>query len=276
MLPRPANSPCEVPSVYTRRVEIDEHQVCGAPGEPPGHRASSSRRNRAPSAGSRECSQRSPSRPPGRWTAKGHRHAPVDDPLDPRGPRASRQPGCEPPLYNFAYPKCECRPQLPSRPRDGARLPGSSAEPGTFPAAFRHIGGLTPPRSDLAGSVASAQCPDFPGGFRPSFDRSAWHCRCLISERSPPSRSSPALALRVPRAHPAEKLHRPHEADTVEVWVRSRPSRRPARASGSFYREIKELNPGILGTSSQGPLPHPDPKGGTTQFAANVSVLQSR
>jgi hypothetical protein len=64
----------------------------------------------------------------------------------------------------------------------------------------------------------------------------------------------------------------------VEVWVRSRLLVADlARASGSFYREIKELNPGIL----QDQLPKGRyliriPKGRTTQFAANVALLQSR
>jgi hypothetical protein len=90
------------------------------------------------------------------------------------------------------------------------------------------------------------------------------------------------LILSEPRRYglqlPAEQLYRPHEADTVEVWVRSRLLVADlARASGSFYREIKELNPGIL----QDQLPKGRyliriPKGRTTQFAANVALLQSR
>jgi hypothetical protein len=75
-----------------------------------------------------------------------------------------------------------------------------------------------------------------------------------------------------------EQLYRPQEADTVEVWVRSRILVADlARASGSFYREIKELNPGIL----QDQLPKGRyliriPKGRTSQFGANVSLLQPR
>jgi hypothetical protein len=74
-----------------------------------------------------------------------------------------------------------------------------------------------------------------------------------------------------------EQLYRPHEVDTVEVSVRSRILVADlARASGSFYRELKELNPGIL----QDQLPKGRyliriPKGRTTQFAANVSLLQA-
>ena len=90
------------------------------------------------------------------------------------------------------------------------------------------------------------------------------------------------LILSEPRRYgfqlPAEQLYRPHEADTVEVWVRNRILVADlARASGSFYREIKELNPGIL----QDQLPKGRyliriPKGRTTQFAANVASLQTR
>jgi hypothetical protein len=75
-----------------------------------------------------------------------------------------------------------------------------------------------------------------------------------------------------------EQLYRPHEADIVEVSVRSRILVADlARASGSFYREIKELNPGIL----QDQLPKGRyliriPKGRTSQFGANVSLLQAR
>jgi soluble lytic murein transglycosylase-like protein len=90
------------------------------------------------------------------------------------------------------------------------------------------------------------------------------------------------LILSEPRRYgfqlPAEQLYRPQEADTVEISVRSRLMVADlARASGSFYREIKELNPGIL----QDQLPKGRyliriPKGRTPQFAANVTVLQSR
>ncbi len=77
---------------------------------------------------------------------------------------------------------------------------------------------------------------------------------------------------------PTEQLYRPQETDTVEVWVRNRLLVADlARAGGSFYREIRELNPGIV----QDYLPKGRyliriPKGRASQFAANVSVLQPR
>ena len=77
---------------------------------------------------------------------------------------------------------------------------------------------------------------------------------------------------------PAEQLYQPHEAYTVEVWVRNRLLVADlARAGGSFYREIRELNPGIV----QDYLPKGRyliriPKGRASQFAASVSGLQPR
>ncbi len=95
-----------------------------------------------------------------------------------------------------------------------------------------------------------------------------------------------ALAAKLILSHPeryglqvqTEQLYRPHEADTVEVSVQNRILVADlARAGGSFYREIRELNPGII----QDYLPKGRyliriPKGGATRFGANVSVLQAR
>jgi membrane-bound lytic murein transglycosylase D len=77
---------------------------------------------------------------------------------------------------------------------------------------------------------------------------------------------------------PSEQLYQPLEADTVEVSVRNRLAVADlARAGGSFYREIRELNPGIV----QDYLPKGRyliriPKGRAGQFAASVSQLQPR
>lgn len=69
-----------------------------------------------------------------------------------------------------------------------------------------------------------------------------------------------------------EQLYRPHEADVVEIQVRDRLLvTELARAGGSFYREIRELNPAIL----QDALPRGRylvriPKGRATQFTASI------
>jgi len=73
-----------------------------------------------------------------------------------------------------------------------------------------------------------------------------------------------------------EQLYRPHEADVVQVQVRDRLLVADlAKAGGSFYREIKELNAEILHDYlPKGQYLIRIPKGRATQFVANVSALQ--
>lgn len=71
---------------------------------------------------------------------------------------------------------------------------------------------------------------------------------------------------------PAEQLYRPHETDVVEITVRDRlPVTELARTVGSFYRELRQLNPEI----GQDALPRGRylirvPKGSVLQVAARA------
>jgi membrane-bound lytic murein transglycosylase D len=77
---------------------------------------------------------------------------------------------------------------------------------------------------------------------------------------------------------PAEQLYRPHQTDVVVVQVRDRVLIADlAKAAGSFYRELRELNPAILEESlPRGQYALRIPKERGSGFAAAVGLFQQR